>query len=225
MKKDELIQFCYFVRKKRYENRQMENRSEALMLDRELDTIVANVQKEVGLDEYNSVMRSIERRKENKKRVNARIRHLNESFEVLYFVTITFTDEALGMLSDRIRVRRVHEFLQMFFGDYEGNTDYGKVNGRYHVHAVCGCHKRLKYKNLQKAWSYGNLDIKPFKITDDLSVYHGSSYLLKLSNHGGKYTTGTAIRPRKKKSLEQATYSAYLGLGGEFVEIENDDFL
>lgn len=100
-----------------------------------------------------------------------------------YFVTFTFTNNALSKTSQKTRRLYVTRFLKSNSFDYVANIDFGSKNGREHYHAV------LSSVFLDpKLWKYGRLDYEIIS-KSELSVDKLSLYVSKLTNHAIKKTT------------------------------------
>lgn len=85
-------------------------------------------------------------RKQQRKRIRGR---LEKWFDVgyLYFLTLTFNDDALERTTARSRRRAVSKFLRQFDGVFVANIDYGKEHEREHFHAVLCVEKPLAYSS------------------------------------------------------------------------------
>ena len=100
-----------------------------------------------------------------------------------WFITITFNPETLSNTNEKTRRVYVSRWLKSLSPFYVANIDYGKEKGREHYHAVITSEKRPP-----KSWSYGFIDIKKVKITDN-DTTRISKYISKLTNHAIKHTT------------------------------------
>lgn len=175
------------------------------------------------------IHRAIENRRKKKHRINKYLRDMRECYEQLYFVSLTFTDDVLSNISDTTRHRYAREWCSKYCRDYFCNEDFGKQNGRPHYHAVVALNNDLEKKVLFDAWirqndakngiktrdemlrygwKYGYSSIKPivtrFENDDDATRdnYRMSGYMLKLSNHAGKFGTGKSFHKRGARDID-----------------------
>lgn len=120
-----------------------------------------------------------------------------------YFLTLTFSDDALASTQPHIRRKYVRELVKAISDDYVGNIDFGKKNGREHYHVVLHTDKfnDLVYKYFKgsgysadysaaiDSWSnYGKYFIKQCG-NDESDSTALAKYTCKLTNHAIKETT------------------------------------
>ncbi len=147
---------------------------------------------------------AIERRHEKKKRINKVLSAMFESYDVMYFLTLTFADKAFENTTDRTRHRYASSFLNAISADYIANVDYGEQNHREHYHAIVKLKNGVN-KDIFKSWEYGFTNYKKIdtlKMSSDKEAKNKrylSSYISKLTNHSGKLSTGKTFRKRLDK--------------------------
>lgn len=145
----------------------------------------------------------IDARKRKKNRYNRRLRDMAQSYDVLHFVTLTFTDDVFESTSERTRHRYVQRWLNENCRDYLANEDFGKSTGRQHFHAVVAFQSDV---SSVQPWAYGFYKFKLVKLSEDRSTYRLSSYLLKLVNHSGKFGTGKSFSKRGLKEVDNLPF-------------------
>lgn len=123
---------------------------------------------------------------------------LKYGFKQVFFITLTFNDDALS-LKDTWRRKLINELLRDNCDDFICNIDYGKLGDREHYHAVIvpkidkmpHLEKRNGKDRLVCKWlddyrlKYGYYSIEDIK-TDDDDVIRVGRYIAKLSNHSIK---------------------------------------
>lgn len=153
--------------------------------------------------ECEELRKAFANRRAKKKRANAYLQGMFESYDNIQFITLTFTDEALNRLNQKTRHRYVQRWLNEYCNDYFANVDYGKNTGREHYHAVVSL-KDLKTKLL---WEHGFSNVKKVKIkSQEIDSHKLSSYLLKLSSHTVKLTTGKSFRKKMKENIDNLPF-------------------
>lgn len=116
--------------------------------------------------------------KQRKKRLRRRLNVLFDKEDVLYFLTLTFSDEYINDY-----VKEINKFKRKLKKDnikYIINEDFGGQFGRVHFH--CIINKRIKVLNYWICGGFKNIKIKK----NNVSLYKISDYLNKLVNHGLK---------------------------------------
>lgn len=105
-----------------------------------------------------------------------------------YFVTLTFSDDALANSHDKQRRRWVARALKRFGIKYIANIDFGTLNGREHYHAIVEISSD-NIEKLKKFWErYGFLDAR--KVGDSQSdLDKTTKYVDKLTSHAFKDST------------------------------------
>lgn len=105
-----------------------------------------------------------------------------------YFFTLTYTNEFIERYSEERLLKFAKNWCTKYLESYIGNIDYGKENGRFHVHVV-GIPKR----EFALTWWCGSMDF--VKIYNDK---HKAirNYILKLVNHAVKGTTSKIFRSK-----------------------------
>lgn len=160
-----------------------------------------------AFDEVGSSLRDAQRiidaRKRKKSRYNKRLHEMAQCYDVLHFVTLTFSDEVLESTSERTRHRYVQQWLFENCRDYIANEDFGKQTGRHHFHAVVAFPKNLASV---QPWKYGFYKFKLVRMSDDRATYRLSGYLLKLVNHSGKIGTGKSFTKRGLKDIDNLPF-------------------
>lgn len=105
-----------------------------------------------------------------------------------YFVTLTFSDDALANSTEKQRRRWIARALKKFGIKYIANIDYGKQNGREHYHAIVEISSD-KIEKLKKFWNkHGFLDFR--KVGDSQrDLDKTTKYVDKLTAHAFKDST------------------------------------
>lgn len=134
----------------------------------------------------------INNRKRNRKsRLRKRISNMiNCPFEC-YFLTLTFEDLPLNVLTIDERKNLIRKFLKSNFIEYVANIDYGG-NDREHYHAIVVSFDNIL--DLDYKFGFYNFQ-KIFKEEDKFAL---SEYINKLTNHSIKFNS-TLIYSRQKK--------------------------
>lgn len=195
--RDHQIDIHYKIRKLRYKYKQSDDRKHTAILNNILWYSYGVV---YGSDEYDKHANAVNARKAQKRRYNAKLRDMVESYDELYFVTLTFTDEVLSSTSEETQHRYARRWLTDNCRDYLANEDFGKKNGRRHYHAV------IAKKEAVEPWKYGFYKIKPIREPQDVDRYRLSSYMLKLTNHAGKLGTGKHFSKRGWKEVDKLPF-------------------
>lgn len=105
-----------------------------------------------------------------------------------YFVTLTFSDDALADSTEKRRRTWVSRLLKRFGVKYVANIDYGKQNGREHYHAIVDIDPS-KVDKLKKSWKrHGFLDFRKVGASD-LDLKKTTDYVDKLTSHSFKDST------------------------------------
>lgn len=225
-KSNRLVQIVYLVKKLRYkytkdgqsENQEVLNRIVWHSIPLFYDAEALNKH-----SEWSQIVRGIEARKKKKHRMNRYFKNMRDLYDQLYFVSLTFTDNALSRISDDTRHRYARTWCKTNCRDYFCNEDFGKINGRPHYHAVVALNRELEHKVLSDignrlfykkmgldfkdepiryGWKYGFCSITPIvtKHESDSDAttdnYKLSGYMLKLTNHAGKIGTGKSFHKR-----------------------------
>ena len=108
--------------------------------------------------------------------VNRYIKGMSDTFEELYLVSLTFTDEVLANTSAQTRKDYVRKWLNDNTLDYFACVDYGKENAREHYHAICAFElplepykvKRRTFYRLpsDNTWQYGFSSLRKINSSD-----------------------------------------------------------
>lgn len=149
-----------------------------------------------GSEEVESTFKAFSARKQQKKRIRARINHMRDACSTLVFGTLTFTDEVIEKCSEKTLKRYTKAYLVRFFNHYVANFDFSPENDRIHVHFVAGVDtKRPNYKLYNEAWQYGATKYRKVgdAVKDSRKV---GTYISKLTNHAGKVSAGDVIFSR-----------------------------
>lgn len=125
-----------------------------------------------------------------KKRVKFRLEDFCCYSELLYFGTLTFTDNVLNSTSIDSRRQYVRRFLKSNCYKYIANIDYGDLNHREHYH-TCFIAKDSSFIN---NWKYGFVNVKKVKIDNGFNAI--SEYIIKLQNHTTKDSASSIIYSR-----------------------------
>lgn len=149
-----------------------------------------------------AIQRAMDTRKRKKNRTNQKIKEMMQCYDMLYFLTLTFTDDVINGTKESTRHKYVQRWLNENCRDYFANQDFGKKNGREHYHAVVALN--VDKKNIAE-WQYGFSKIKPISF-DDHTAQRCSSYLLKLTNHAGKLGTGKSFSKRGLKEVDNLPF-------------------
>lgn len=149
-----------------------------------------------------AVKKAIECRKAKKKRTNKYLNTMFRMYPDLQFVTLTFSNDYISS-TEETKKKYALRWLEQNAWDYWGNVDFGGKNGRIHYHAV------VDLKDKITAWNYGFYNIKPIK-KEKTNVSRLSSYVIKLTNHGNKLTTGKSFHKRKKHGFIELDPNAEL---------------
>lgn len=151
---------------------------------------------------YDEMMRICNADRQRRLRLKKRIASILDKGNA-YFLTLTFSDDALASTQPHIRRKYVRELVKAISDDYVGNIDFGKKNGREHYHVVLHTDKfnDLVYKYFKgsgysadysaaiDSWSnYGKYFIKQCG-KDDSDSTALAKYTCKLTNHAIKETT------------------------------------
>lgn len=132
------------------------------------------------------ISKAINNRKVAKWRTKKYLNEMAESYDHLFFVTLTFDDETLNNTSEQTRHRYVSKYLKENVRCYYANVDYGSKNEREHYHAVVS--DRVDFTK----WNYGSINAKQVRrSTDGIATY-----MRKLTNHANKLGTGKAFHSR-----------------------------
>lgn len=130
----------------------------------------------------------------SKKRLHDRVKIIIEQSNA-YFITFTISNEHYG-LKRLTYQRKVKEALSQT-SLYIANEDYGKTNGRYHIHALVLFPLRYDYtsKNhyLQEVWQYGDIDFEPIHTPNDEAI---TNYIDKFTSHAIKQSSARLIYSR-----------------------------
>lgn len=132
----------------------------------------------------------------NKRRVRCydKIISLFNNYKVVYFGTLTFTNDVLDKTSKDTRRRYVSRYLKSISECYVANIDFGdkdknpESNEREHYHCL------LAIDTMPSGWRYGFSKFKKVVISDTSSTCL-SKYIVKLSRHALKQT-GNGKAPR-----------------------------
>lgn len=200
------IRIRYLVKKLRYKYSHPSNPEESERFKR-LDGILTNIlwysyNVAYPNSEHDDKIISahMKKRAKAKWRYNRRLRDMAMSYDQLYFVTLTFSDESLSTISERTAHRYVQAWLNENCRDYLANEDFGGKNGRLHYHAV------IAKKEALEPWKYGFWHVKRVKFSNDSTISRISSYMLKLVNHGNKLTTGKSFSKRGWKVVDNLPF-------------------
>jgi len=136
---------------------------------------------------YNSNYRS-------KKRLHDRVKIIVNQPNA-YFLTFTIAPEYYGF--DRLTYqRKVKEALRQA-SLYIANEDYGKDNGRYHIHALALFPFHYDYTPkehyVQDVWHYGVVRFEPIHTPNDEAI---TNYINKFTAHAIKESTARLIYSR-----------------------------
>lgn len=147
-------------------------------------------------------VRLIDARKRKKQRYNRYLKGMQECYEKLFFITLTWDDDSLNRLSDSTRRKYIQNWLNENCNDFLANVDYGKKNGREHYHAVVSFRN-----NVTPVWVYGFYVFQEVNFNSCVKdVYKISSYLLKLTNHAGKFGTGKSFHKKFKENVDNLPF-------------------
>lgn len=138
-------------------------------------------------------------RKQKKKRVKKYIQNMFASYHAqnLYFVTFKFPPKTYKT-KENTRYQYVARYLNQYADDYYCNIDYGAENGREHYHAVVATHCFMPYDNKKL-----DIKVKPIKFQ---SAARLSKYILKLSNHATKLSTGRSFHKRGMREVDELPF-------------------
>ena len=154
-----------------------------------------------SFEDLRAISKAADARKAKKKRVNKYLRGMADSYDELFFITLTWRDEYLTKLSEQTRHQYVREYLNANTRDYYANQDYGARTEREHYHAVIALSEGMK------KWSYGFVNIRRIGKPDECGTRGRlSSYLLKLTNHSGKLGTGKSFHKRGLKDIDNLPF-------------------
>lgn len=113
-----------------------------------------------------------------KKRIKKRLEEMINENEVIYWITITYTDKQLNKSSEKWRRKEITQILKKN-KDYIANIDYGDTNEREHYHIITT--EKIK-------WKKGYIKTKIIR-TDEKSKRKLSNYMAKLTAHAVKDST------------------------------------
>lgn len=151
--------------------------------------------------ETTKIQKAIDARKRKKRIINRYLEDMADWYDELYFVTLTFSDDALNGTSERTRHRYVQTWLNENCRDYYANVDYGEKNGREHFHAV------VAFKSNIQPWKYGFDSAKKIKSSTEGGNRHKiSGYMLKLTNHAAKLGTGKSFRKKIREDVDSLPF-------------------
>ena len=130
----------------------------------------------------------------SKKLLHDRVKIIIEQSNA-YFITFTISPDNYG-LNRLTYQRKVKEALQQT-SLYIANEDYGKTNGRYHIHALVLFPLQYDYtsKNhyLQQIWRYGGIDFESIHTANDEAI---TNYINKFTSHAIKDSSARLIYSR-----------------------------
>lgn len=113
------------------------------------------------------------------RRCKTRVQQLCENGTCL-FITLTFKNEYYNETNQDTRRRYAYRCLKALKAPYIANQDFGKDNGRHHIHAL------VNIDHVEPTiWKYGNIDFE--KVRNDPKKV--SDYIGKLTEHTLKATT------------------------------------
>lgn len=96
------------------------------------------------------------------------------------FITFTFSNDYYKSTSQETRRKYVYRCLKEMNVPFIANQDFGKLNGRHHIHAL------ILADNINlKLWKYGNLDAERVWQNNEKV----GEYISKLTEHTLKETT------------------------------------
>lgn len=146
-------------------------------------------------------VRLIQARKRKKQRYNKYLKGMQECYDDLHFITLTWNDDSLTKFAESTRRKYIQNWLNENCNDYLANVDYGKKNGREHYHAV------VAFKDKTSPWEYGFTNVKSVNFVKSVNdVYKISGYLLKLTNHAGKFGTGKSFHKKFKENIDNLPF-------------------
>lgn len=144
-----------------------------------------------------------ESRRQKLKRGNAFFQN-GVFFHVGLFVTFTIAPRYINLDEKTLR-QRANEYLRSYACSYALNVDYGKKNGRFHIHATVFGIERIE----SKKWAYGIVKAERIRNEGDLTskdpkeLLEASTrlkkYTMKLMNHATKGTTSGRMTYSKVK--------------------------
>lgn len=153
--------------------------------------------------EAHEMTKAMENRKQAKKRTKRYLQGMYDSYNSLFFVTLTFNDECLKGTNEKTRHSYVSRFLNANFRDYYANVDYGTQNEREHYHAVVSDEIT---KQARIEWSrYGNVNFKRMRGSRN-DVNRVGTYMRKLTNHANKLSTGKSFHKRGLKDVDELPF-------------------
>ena len=118
-------------------------------------------------------------------RLSKKIEKIISDYESPVFITLTFNDSSLDLLSYQTRRKRVAEWLKSQSLLYIANVDYGKENGREHYHAISN------QKVNPTTWKYGACNVEMIYNKNSKAL---AKYINKLTNHALKDTANHGAR-------------------------------
>ena len=129
-----------------------------------------------------------------KKRIHDRVKTIVYQPNA-YFITFTIADKYYGF--NRLTYqRKVKEALSQT-SLYIANEDYGKENGRYHIHALVLFPFHYDYTSkehyVQDVWKYGNIDFEPIHTPNEEAI---TNYINKFTSHAIKDSSVRLIYSR-----------------------------
>jgi len=130
----------------------------------------------------------------SKKRIHDRVKII-VSQPNAYFLTFTIANEYYG-LQRLTYQRKIKEALSQA-SLYIANEDYGKENGRYHIHALVLFPFHYDYTPkkhyVQDVWHYGNVDFEAIHTPNDEAI---TNYINKFTSHAIKESSARIIYSR-----------------------------
>lgn len=118
-----------------------------------------------------------------KRRLKSYIEKMMESFENVYFLTLTFS-EKYNNSSDETKRKYVMRCLRKLTPYYVANVDYGKQFGRLHYHAIA------TEPLTQEQWKYGFINCQKIR-HNSTDIEKVAKYTTKFTNHALKDTNKT----------------------------------
>lgn len=170
--------------------------NQAKRLGNILTDLVRSLECVYGASEARDVFNAMANRKDQKKRVRARLRGMAEAFGVdaLRFVTLTLDDNHINLKKTTVK-RYAKAYLKQHSLEYVANLDYGTESERLHIHSVMAFPSKPDYKALSASWKLGSVNIERYR-KGGASPSRISTYLNKLSNHSTKWSASELIFSR-----------------------------
>lgn len=133
-------------------------------------------------------VRMVDNAHKRRKRCYAKVSNIVLDNKLVFFGTLTFTDDVLLKTSEQTRRRYVARYLKSISPSYLANIDFGDEKQREHYHCLVACDSK------PGAWSYGYFKFEKVR-QGESDCKRLRSYIEKLTNHSLKVEkTGKAKR-------------------------------